>query len=290
MHEFFHDVFLHSLLEFVKLIPFLFLAYLLMELLEQKEGEKMTRIVARSGRVGPLFGGLLGVLPQCSFSAAASGLYAGRVITLGTLIAVYLATSDEMLPVLLAGGASPVLIVKLVAYKLLVGILCGFLIDLVLRLTKKKEAHPHIHEMCEAEGCGCEGGVLRSAWHHTWKIGLFLLAVLFALNAAVFFIGKDTIALVFTSLPVVGHMLASLVGLIPNCAASVLLTQLYLEGVISAGCMLAGLLAGSGMGLLVLFRVNRSKKEAFFILLFLFAIGTLFGLLTDLTPIGHLFS
>ena len=250
----------------------------------------MTRIVARSGRVGPLFGGLLGVLPQCSFSAAASGLYAGRVITLGTLIAVYLATSDEMLPVLLAGGASPVLIVKLVAYKLIVGILCGFLIDLVLRLTKKKEAHPHIHEMCEAEGCGCEGGVLRSAWHHTWKIGLFLLAVLFALNAAVFFIGKDTIALVFTSLPVVGHMLASLVGLIPNCAASVLLTQLYLEGVISAGCMLAGLLAGSGMGLLVLFRVNRSKKEAFFILLFLFAIGTLFGLLTDLTPIGHLFS
>ena len=290
MHEFLHDVLFHSIMEFVKLIPFLFLAYLLMELLEHKEGEKMTRLVARSGRVGPLFGGVLGILPQCSFSAAASGLYAGRVVTLGTLMAVYLATSDEMLPVLVASAASPLLIFKLLAYKLVVGILCGFLIDLVLRLTQKKEAHPHIHEMCEAEGCGCEGSVLRSAWHHTWKIGLFLLVVLLLLNTAVFFIGKETIAHLFTSLPVVGHMLAALVGLIPNCAASVLLTQLYLEGVLSAGCMLAGLLAGSGMGLLVLFRVNKSKKEAFLILLLLFAIGTLFGLLTDLTPIARLFS
>lgn len=289
MHEFFHDVLLHSLLEFAKLIPFLFLAYLLMELLEHREGGKMARIVARSGRVGPLFGGLLGVLPQCSFSAAASGLYAGRVITLGTLTAVYLATSDEMLPVLLASGASPLLILKLLAYKLTVGIFCGFFIDLVLHLTHKKEAHPHIHELCEAEGCGCEGGVLRSAWHHTWKIGLFLLAVLLLLNTAVFFIGKDTIAHLFSSLPVVGHMLSALVGLIPNCAASVLLTQLYLEGVLSAGCMLAGLLAGSGMGLLLLFRVNKSKKECLFVLLLLFLIGTFFGLLTDLTPLGRLF-
>ncbi|MBO5755753.1 MAG: arsenic efflux protein [Clostridia bacterium] len=287
MHEFLHDVLLHSIIEFAKLLPFLFLAYLFMEFLEHKEGGRMARIVARSGRVGPLFGGLLGVLPQCSFSATASGLYAGRVISLGTLTAVYLATSDEMLPVLLASAASPLLILKLLGYKLVLGLLCGFAIDLILHLTKKKESHPHIHEMCEAEGCGCEGGVLRSAWHHTWKIGLFLLVMLLLLNTAIFFIGEETIARVFSSLPGVGHMLAALVGLIPNCASSVLLTRLYLEGVLSAGCMMSGLLAGSGLGLLILFRVNKNKKECLFILLLLFMIGSFFGLLTDLTPIGR---
>lgn len=285
MHEFLHDVLWHSAEEFLKLIPFLFLAYLLMELLEHKKGDRMTRLVSRSGKVGPLFGGLLGILPQCSFSAAASGLYAGRVITLGTLIAVYLATSDEMLPVLLASGASPLLAVKLLAVKLVVGVLCGFAVDLVLR-AMHKESHPHIHEMCEEAGCGCEGGVLRSAWRHTWRIGLFLLAVLLALNTAVFFIGEENLAHLFSSLPVVGHMLSALVGLIPNCAASVLLTKLYLEGVLSAGCMMAGLLSGSGMGLLVLFRANKNKKECLGILLLLFALGTFFGLLTDLLPLN----
>lgn len=288
MHEFLHDVLWHSAEEFLKLIPFLFLAYLLMELLEHKKGDRMTSLVSRSGRVGPLFGGILGIVPQCSFSAAASGLYTGRVITLGTLVAVYLATSDEMLPVLLAGGASPLLALKLLAVKLVIGTLCGFLIDLFLRLLRKKETHPHIHEMCEEAGCGCEGGIFRSAWHHTRKIGLFLLAVLLLLNTAVFFIGRESLARVFTSLPVVGHLLAALVGLIPNCAASVLLTQLYLENVLSAGCMMAGLLSGSGMGLLVLFRVNKNKKECLAILFLLFAIGALFGILTDLTPLGRL--
>ncbi len=289
MPEFLHEVLWHSAKEFLIILPFLFLSYLLMEFLEHKSGQRMASVIARSGKVGPFFGGLLGVLPQCSFSTAASGLYAGRVISLGTLIAVFLATSDEMLPVLLAGGASTALILKLLLFKLILGMLAGFLIDLILRLRHKgTHDHSHIHALCEETGCGCEGGILRSAWHHTWHIALFLLVILLLLNTAVFFIGEDKLSTIFTSLPVVGQLVCAVIGLIPNCAASVLLTQLYLEGVLSVGCMLAGLLSGSGMGLLVLFRVNRDKKECIKILLLLFLIGAATGIIIDLLPLGNL--
>lgn len=286
---FLEEVLLDSLLDFLKLLPFLFLTYLLMEFLEHRAGEKMENAIRRAGHVGPLFGGLLGILPQCGFSAAASGLYAGRVISLGTLIAVYLSTSDEMLPILIAEGAKASLILKLLAIKLVIGTVAGFLIDLCMRfLANREEEHGHIHELCEHEGCHCEDGILRSALHHTLHISLFLLLIMLLLNTGIFFLGEERLAGVFSGTPVIGHLLSALVGLIPNCASSVLITKLYLEGVLSAGCMLSGLLVGSGVGLLVLFRVSRKKRDAFFVLLLLFAVGTLSGILLDLVGIGNI--
>ena len=284
---------LHSLEETLKLLPFLFLTYLLMEFLEHKAGGAAERWLKGSGKIGPLLGGAMGVIPQCGFSTAASGLYTGRIITTGTLLAVYLSTSDEMLPILISGGAPLPLILKLLGSKLIIGIAAGFSIDLLAKLLRPKNKNapePQIEELCEREHCDCHDHFALSALKHTLRIALFLYLFTFALHVAVELIGEEHIAALILDRPVVGSLLSALVGLIPNCAASVLLTQLYLEGVLSAGCMLAGLLAGSGMGLLVLFRVNKSKKEAFLILLLLFAIGTLFGLLTDLTPIARLFS
>lgn len=284
---FLEEVLLDSVIDFGKLLPFLFLTYLLMEFLEHHTGERMENAIRRAGNVGPLFGGLLGILPQCGFSAAASGLYAGRVISLGTLIAVYLSTSDEMLPILIAEGAQIGLILKLLFIKFAIGMIAGFAIDLCIRLfVKKDEEHEHIHELCEHEGCHCEDGILRSSLHHTLHIGLFLLLVMLILNTGIFFLGEERLALVFSGVPVVGHLLAALVGLIPNCASSVLITKLYLEGVLSAGCMLSGLLVGSGVGLLVLFRVSRHKKTALSVLLLLYAIGVIAGILLDLCGIG----
>ena len=286
---FLEEVLLESTLDFLKVLPFLFLTYLFMEFLEHRAGDKMEKLLRRAGHVGPLLGGALGLIPQCGFSAAASGLYAGRAITLGTLVAVYLSTSDEMLIIMISKGESPLLILKLLGIKLLLGAAYGFAIDGILRLVRKRETkEDHIHEMCEHAGCHCEKGILRSALKHTLQIGLFLLIATLILNTAVAFLGEARLSAVFSKLPVVGHLISALVGLIPNCASSVLITQLYLEGVLSAGCMLSGLLVGSGVGLLVLFRVNRSKKEAFFILLLLFGIGAVSGMLLDLVGIGRI--
>ena len=165
----------------------------------------------------------------------------------------------------------------------------GFAIDAILRLfSKKKKAHDHIHEMCEHEGCHCEKGIFRSALKHTLQIGVFLLVVTLLLNTAVGFLGEERLAAVFSKLPVVGHLLSALVGLIPNCASSILITKLYMDGVISAGCMLSGLFVGSGVGLLVLFRVNRNKEEAILIMLLLYFIGAISGMLLDFCGIGHI--
>ena len=284
------EVLLHTLKEFGIVLPFLFLTYLFMEFLEHHAQERMQKVICRAGKVGPLWGGLLGTVPQCGFSAVAAGLYAGRLITLGTLLAVFLSTSDEMLPIMLSEGAPTALILKILGIKLLIGIVSGFAVDLLVRLYRKKkggvsEGH-RVHDLCVQEGCHCEHGILRSALHHTLHIGLFLLSIIFLLNLLLFFIGHDTLHGAFAVIPpVFSHLLSALFGLIPNCASSVLLTKLYLEGMLSAGCMIAGSLAGSGIGLLMLFRANANKKEVFYILLLLFGIGAAGGLLIDLVGI-----
>lgn len=290
--EFLKDVIPDTLLDFVKLLPFLFLSYLLMEFLEHRAEGKMAGFLSRSGKVGPLFGGLLGVIPQCGFSAAASGLYVGRIITLGTLFAVYLSTSDEMLPILIAGGISPIRILKILAVKATLGILFGFAVDLILRICRRgkpETAHVHVADFCKEEHCHCERGILLSALHHTLEIGIFLLITMFALNTAIFFVGEETLAHLFSSLPVVGNLAAALIGLIPNCASSVIITQLYLEGVIRAGCMFSGLLAGSGVGLLILFRLNRHRmRENFAVLGTLYGFSVLAGCILDFLQFGRL--
>lgn len=272
------DVILDALLDTAKLLPFLFLTYLAMEYLEHKAGQKAESLVKKAGGFGPVIGGALGIVPQCGFSAAASNLYAGRVISLGTLIAIYLSTSDEMLPILISEKASVVLIAELLLAKAVIGMIVGLIIDFLMR-RKGVQEHEHIHEICEHEHCHCEKGILRSALSHTVQIAFFVLLITFALNLILFFVGEDALANLIINRPVLGPILAGLVGLIPNCAGSVVITQLYLEGVISIGAAMAGLLTGSGVGLLVLFRVNHDRKENLRILGLLYSIGVLVGIM-----------
>ncbi len=282
------DVLLDTLLDTARILPFLFLTYLFMEFLEHRSGDAAARWLRRSGRVGPLIGGALGVLPQCGFSAAASGLYTGRIITTGTLIAVYLSTSDEMLPILIAESAPLPLILKLLGIKLVSGVAVGFLVDAVASLLRrgKDTPEPCIEDLCEREHCACGDHFALSALKHTAKITLFLVVFSFLLNTAIHFIGEDTLASIVLNRPVLGSILASLVGLIPNCAPSVLLTGLYLDGILSVGALLSGLLVNAGIGTVILFRNNRPFTDSLRILLILWIAGTALGILVDLTPIA----
>ena len=292
MHEILHLI-LHSILDTAKLVPFLFLTYLLMEYLEHRSANVTERWLRGAGKIGPLVGGTLGVVPQCGFSAAASGLYAGRIITTGTLIAVYLSTSDEMLPIMISEGAPITTMLKILGTKLLIGIVAGFAIDGVSCLIRQKhghnrDEHSHIEDICERENCNCGDHFAFSALKHTLHITVFILLITFALNTAIHFIGEDQIAAAVLDRPILGNFVSSLIGLIPNCASSVILTELYLGGVIPAGAMLSGLLVNSGVALTILFRNNRPVKDSFRILLILFAIGFFSGILIDLTGILRL--
>lgn len=273
-----------TLLDCGKLIPFLFLTYLAMEWLEHKAGQKTWEFIKRSGRLGPVPGALLGAVPQCGFSAAASNLYAGRVITMGTLLAIYLSTSDEMLPVLISESADPVLILRILALKVAIGMTVGLLVDFLCRGRQTGKEEGSIHEMCERDHCHCgeKKGIWRSALRHTLQITAFLLAITFALNLAIYFVGEEALAGLILNRPAAGSLLAGLVGLIPNCASSVVITQLYLQGAMSFGAMMSGLLVGAGVGLLVLLRSNTDRKEDLKIIGILYAIGVLSGIVIDL--------
>lgn len=274
------DVILDSLIDTIKLVPFLFLAYLAMEYLEHRTGEKTQGLIRKAGRLGPVLGGVLGIVPQCGFSTAASNLYAGRVISLGTLMAIYLSTSDEMLPILISAQAPAGMILKILFVKAAMGVAAGLLIDIMLK--RKKEEESHTHDICEHERCHCEEGIFRSAISHTAQIALFILLVTFILNLALFFAGENVLVNLLLNRPVLGPVLAGLVGLIPNCAGSVVITQLYLQGAMGYGAALAGLLTGTGVGVLVLFRVNHHKVENLKILSLLYLIGVAAGIVAGM--------
>ncbi len=279
-----------ALLDTLKLLPFLFLSYLLMEYLEHRSGDATQNWLRRAGRIGPLLGGSLGVLPQCGFSTAASGLYTGRMITTGTLLAVYLSTSDEMLPILISEGAAPLRILKLLATKLVIGVAAGFLVDLAATLLRRCRAQtppePKIEELCEREGCRCGESFFLSALRHTLHVALFLLLFNLVLGAGILLIGEEHLGEIIMNRPILSNLLSAVVGLIPNCASSVLLTKLHLDGVLSVGAMLSGLLVNAGVGLALLFRNNRPVKDSLRILLLLFSIGVLCGILIDITPLA----
>ena len=279
---FLEEVLLHGLIDTLKLIPFLFLTYLLMEFIEHRAGDRAEHFMKCAGRFAPLVGGALGAVPQCGFSAAASNFYAARVISLGTLIAVFLSTSDEMLPILISGDFGVGRAALLVLYKLIVGVLVGFLVDLILRLMRRDEREINIDNICENDNCHCERGILHSAIHHTVTITLFVLAITVAINTVVFFVGTEVIGEALDGIPVVSHIISALLGLIPNCAVSVALATFCSEGFISVGTMLAGLFSGAGVGILVLFRVNKNLRENLAIMGVLVLAGTVFGLLGDL--------
>ena len=287
------EVIIDTLLDTLKLLPFLYLTYLLMEFLEHRSAGAAEGLLKRSGQVGPLLGSALGILPQCGFSAAATGLYTGRIITTGTLIAVFLSTSDEMLPVLISEGAPVVFIVKILAAKLLIGTVAGFAVDFIISLINKKRkvsAQPQIEELCEREGCRCGSNFALSALTHTLRITVFILIFSFALNTAIHFVGEDTISSIVLERHLLGNIVAAMIGIIPNCASSIILTELHLGGVISVGSMLSGLLVNAGVAVALLFRNNRPIKDSFKIVGILLLVGILSGFLIDISPLAKFFA
>ena len=274
------DAFLDALLDTLKILPVLFITYLLIEIIEHKAGNKVNRLVAASGKAGPLLGSCFGLIPQCGFSGAIASLFAAGTVSLGTLIAVFLTTSDEMLPILISEKAPVKTIGLILLGKILTGMIVGAAVDAIVGKFGKQE-HEHIHEICEHDHCHCEEGILKSALHHTVQIAFYIFLIGLALNTLLHFVGEDVLGSIILNRPILGPVLASLVGLIPNCAGSVVITQLYLTNVISTGAAFAGLLTGSGVGLLILFRVNHDRKENFRILALLYGIGVVVGILLE---------
>lgn len=270
-----------AIIDSVKLLPFLFITYLIMEYIEHKTKEKTKETIKKSGKFGPLIGSLLGIFPQCGFSVSATNLYAGRVITLGTLIAVYLSTSDEMLPIFLSEAVPVEIILKVLGIKLLVGIIAGFVIDLILSFKNRKHEEEKIVELCEKEHCHCEHGIVKSALKHTLSIFIYILLISMVINTAIYFIGEENIASFLQDKPILGPVIAGLIGLIPNCASSVIITQMYLENVISVATMISGLLVGAGVGIAVLFKTNKGLKENLEIIALLYSIGVVFGIIIE---------
>lgn len=281
------DVFLETLLDCLKLLPFLFLTYLLMEFLEHRAKQKTTDLLRKNGILGPLCGSVAGALPQCGFSAAAAGLYAARLITLGTLFAVFLSTSDEMLPILLSavvnGSMRITQLLGILFTKILIALICGCLVDGVIHLIykgKSEKPQHQIYDLCEQEHCHCErGGIVRSALTHTVRIILFVFVVLLFLNIIVHAIGTQRLGQLVAQTGILAVFITPLIGLIPNCAASVLISNLFLEQMIGYGTMLSGLLTASGVGILILFRQNRPMRQNFIIAGILYFIGCLVGLI-----------
>lgn len=283
------EIFLHGFLDTVKLVPFLFITYLIMEFIEHKAEEKTERFIKKAGKFGPAVGGLIGAIPQCGFSAAASNFFAGRVISVGTLVAVFLSTSDEMLPILISESVPVTTLLVILGYKAIVGMIVGFIVDFVIKLLGKEKGEINIDAICEEDNCHCERGLFHSALHHTLTITLFILIVTLIINALVFFIGEENLALGISSVPILSHLVAAIFGLIPNCASSVVLSTLCVEGLIPAGVMTAGLFSGAGIGLLVLFRMNKNLKENLTVTAILVASGVVFGILLDLISATGIF-
>ena len=282
-------VFVHAVEDNVKILPFLFVTYCIMEYMEQVMEERSTHAVKYSGKMGPLFGGILGIIPQCGFSAAAASFYSGGVITLGTLLAIFLSTSDEMLPILISETVPVMSIVKILGVKALIGVAAGFLVDFGLKkIGKAHVVQKHIHDLCEQEHCHCEeeeSSIWKSALIHTVKVFLFIFIVSVLLNLVLECGGESVLEWLANNNSLIAAILTGLVGLVPNCAASVIITQLYLKQFISAGAMMAGLLVGAGVGVLVLFRTNRPVKQNVKITGLLYGIGVAAGLLIDLIGI-----
>ena len=286
MNEILRDSLLDTVKDTATLIPFLFITYLAMEWLERRTEEQSVALLSRVGRFSRVLGAGIGLVPQCGFSAAAASLYSGGVITAGTLIAVFLSTSDEMIPIFISSAVPPGTIVKILAAKFVIAFISGTVIDAAAGMVRDRvHADKHIHDLCEREHCGCgdeEGGIFRSALVHTLKITVFIFIISLVLSLLVGSIGKEALASVLSGAPLAGTVICALIGLIPNCAASVAVTQMYLEGLITSGQLMAGLLTGAGVGLLVLFRTNSHHKENTAILAVLFVLGVLWGAAADL--------
>ena len=269
------EIILDTILDCLKILPFLFIAFLIIEFFEHKLSHKTENAIKEAGKFGPLIGSLLGALPQCGFSVLATNLYITRIISLGTLIAIYLSTSDEMLPILIAEKAPLSSIMFLVVLKIIIGFICGFIIDLII----KKESPKKHFEICEHDHCDCQHGTVKPAIKHTLKTLVFIFIITFILNAAFHYIGEDNIKHIFDKTNFFTPFIAGLIGLIPNCGSSIILTELYIANILPLSSALAGLLANSGVALLVLFKSNKNTKENIKIVGILYLVSIVTGLL-----------
>ena len=267
------------LVENLLLLPFLFATYLLLEFLEARTGGALERGLGRTRRLGPVFGALAGAFPQCGFSAAAASLYAGGAVTAGTLISVFLATSDELIPVLISEKAPVSLILKILGVKVAVGMAAGFAVNSVLSLFGKGKPSLRIGELCARSRCCCceSKGILRPAMVHTVEIFVFIVIISGIVHVALHFIGEDGIRNLILNKPWYGEAIAGLIGFVPNCAVSVSGAQIYLKGGMSAGALMSMSLTGAGVGLLVLFRTNRHLWQNLAIMLCVYAVGVVSG-------------
>lgn len=279
----FIDVITDAFLDCVRMLPFLFGAFLLLEALEHHTSERMNRVLARAGKAGPAAGALLGCVPQCGFSVVAANLYSGGVISLGTLLAVMIATSDEAVLILLGHPGQGGEIGKLILMKVLIGTLAGYVVDRIRR--RGEDQSRNMEDFCRECGCHEAHGILRPALYHTIQIFLFLLIFTAALNLTIEILGIEKISEILLADSLFQPLIAAVVGLIPNCASSVVLTQLYLSGVISFASVIAGLCTGAGLGLVVLFKMNRDKKENIRILGLLYGISAGAGLLLQMASL-----
>lgn len=275
-------VFGEPVIDTLKILPLLFLAYLLMELLEKKASAKMERTLGKIGKAGPIVGSLLGCVPQCGFSGASANLYTAGIITEGTLIAVFLATSDEAVVLMLTSLAPVQTIGKLILVKILIGIIAGYLVDYI---NKKRKITKIPVDMCHDCGCEEDEGIFKPALKHTLKIGLFIFIVNFVLFNIASVLGEDFISSILLSGSFFQPFITGLVGLIPNCAVSAAITELYASGTLSFGSAVAGLCSGAGVGLAVLFKANPVKKENFRIVAILYFVAVISGVLLNLLGI-----
>ncbi|MBR3146296.1 MAG: arsenic efflux protein [Bacilli bacterium] len=274
------DVLLDGLIDTLKLLPYLLVTFIILEFIEHKLSKKNQKILTKNQKIGPLVGSVLGALPQCGFSTMAANLFSARVITMGTLIAVFLSTSDEMLPIMLSEKTNIKLVLGIIGFKVVAGIIIGFIIDLIYR---KKEEKEEIHELCEHDHCHCKKkNIIISSVIHTLKIGLFVLIANLLIGIIIYKIGEDNVSNLLLNKNILTYFVSSLIGLIPNCAGSVIITELYLSNLITIGTLLAGLLTGSGLGILLLFRTNKNLKENITVLSLIYFIGVIIGIIVDL--------
>ena len=282
MHELWHPFF-HACIDTLKAIPFLFLAYLLMEFIEHKASSKMENTLSKIGRGGPFVGSLLGCIPQCGFSATASNLYTAGLVTEGTLIAVFLATSDEAIPILISNPNSYGSIWKIIVAKIIIGVVIGFGIDIALKLLKIKKSPV---DMCKDCGCEEEEGILKPTLIHTLKTTLFIFVVNIIIGYAIHLLGEDRLSEIMLSGHYAQPFITAIFGLIPNCAISSAITTLYINGSLSFGATISGLCSGAGVGLAVLLKANPIKKENLRIILTMYLASSLIGLLLMLLNIN----
>ena len=274
------DIIIDTLIDALKLLPFLLIAFLIIELLEHKFSNKTDKIIKKSGKFGPLLGSILGAFPHCGFSVLATNFYITRIISLGTLISIYLSTSDEMLPILISHKTNITSILLILLIKIFIGMLSGFIIDFIIRKNKHEKIS---YKLCNDDNCDCEeSGPIKSSLIHTFKTLLFIIIISLILNTIMEYKGTEFLEKLFLKDSLLSPFISSIVGLIPNCGASVLITELYVNNAISFGALISGLLTGTGVAILVLFKNNQNLKENFKILLIIYLIGSISGFIINL--------